>query len=154
MTTLKHDTKPSVEDLLAPRYMLIESYPANYYFKVGDILTQSDQIPMGTFGKFINETTGWAWVHHPEKYKANLKRLEWWEERQPEEMPEYVKHAGSGRVAKVSRFDLKTTSAWFMYLDGELQPYAPGGSALENTHWLPATLEEYLSYTSPTKNGD
>ena len=40
------------------------NYP-NSIFKPGDILTQSDKIPEGSIGKYINDTIGWAWVFNP-----------------------------------------------------------------------------------------
>ncbi len=140
------------EDLMKPRYKVVADYPQSNY-KVGTII------------EFQDEKQSWFtgtldWVSKPysnggytaivcikqfEPYPHIFKPLEWWEERSESEVPLFVKNVGNGRVAKV-RFDLQETSSWFMYLDGEVHPYAPGGSALVDTHWLPATEEEYKQY--------
>jgi hypothetical protein len=49
------------------KYRVKIAYP-NSYFSPGDILVAHAKIPPGCFGKFIDETTGWAWVQNPEKY--------------------------------------------------------------------------------------
>jgi hypothetical protein len=135
-----NDTKVSVEDLLKPRYRVIADYPGSQ-FTVGQIIQKQKYMDGKWHVKgFLNE---------PENYPDIFKPLEWWEEREPEEMPQYVKSEHRKRVAK-ARFDMNDTSAWFMFLDGEVHPYAPG------TEWLPATETDYLNYitTTPSKGGD
>ena len=48
-------------------FKVLINYPYSY-FKLGDILVQSERIPKGSVGKFIDETTGWAWVTNPFDY--------------------------------------------------------------------------------------
>lgn len=64
------------EELLKPRYKLISDFPGNWN-KVGDVL-EADTLYMDgeTF------TMG--------DYPAIFDRLEWWEERKKEELPQYV----------------------------------------------------------------
>lgn len=138
-----------VEQLMRPRYKLIADYPG-CSFEVGTILEPNDE------GELYSKSAGYSWtvsrimLKDVKKFKHLIRPLEWYEERTPEEMPEYVKYAENGMVAKVDHFDLETTSAWFMYLEGGVHPYCPGGSALENTNWIPATLADYLAYTQPS----
>lgn len=129
--------KPSVEELLKPRYRVIADYPGSAFqidqIIVPELVNERHEFPSGVILKLT------AFPHL-------FRKLEWWEDRKPEEMPEYVEYAENGMVAKVHHFDLETTSPWFMYLEGGVHPYCPGGSALENTHWIPATHDEYLAY--------
>jgi hypothetical protein len=80
----------TVEELLIPRCRVLADYP-NSYFKVGDILTGSPKIPTGAVGKFINDTTGWAWVFTPEKYRSIFQKVFWYEERRLEDLPKYIR---------------------------------------------------------------
>jgi hypothetical protein len=57
------------------RFRVKIDYP-NSYFKPGDILEQSERIPPGCIGKFIDETTGWAWVTEPFKYPHIFEPLQ------------------------------------------------------------------------------
>lgn len=91
----------SIEDLLTPRIKCIAPYP-DCEFKVGQIIQFPNKSDFYT-GKKEWESE-WIITNHgesirfcinkidPEKYPANFKRLEWWEEKKPEEMPEYVKY--------------------------------------------------------------
>jgi hypothetical protein len=144
-------TKPTIEDLLKPRYRVIALWP--YCDEaIGTIYSprpveQRLWVVMGEASGFIHPSDkNRCTSAHYERFPHLFKKLEWWEDRKPEEMPQYVKYAENGMVAKVDRFDMETTSAWFMYLEGGIHPYCPGGSALENTHWLPATESEYNEY--------
>lgn len=66
--------KKSIEELLKPRYKVVALWP-NTEFKVGQIVTDTYGLAL----KFYDN------------YPHLFKKLEWWEDRKPEEMPEYVK---------------------------------------------------------------
>jgi hypothetical protein len=132
----------TVEQLLKPRYKVIADYPGSQW-KVNQVIEKTKYMN----GRWYVKGS----LHDPDDYPAIFSRLEWWQERKLEDMPEYVRYAENGMVAKVDHFDLETTSAWFMYLEGGIHPYCPGGSALENTHWLPATLADYTHYCETVK---
>jgi hypothetical protein len=55
-------------------FKVMINYPGSY-FKPGDILVQSDKIPPFSVGKFINDTTGWAWINNPLDFPEVLKPL-------------------------------------------------------------------------------
>lgn len=120
----------SIEDLMQPRYKVVADYPDS----------------LSDIGTIIQENnSSKEWFDSLEDYPHIFKHLEWYEERKVADMPKYVK-APTGRIAK-AKFDLNGTSAYFMYLDGEIIPYSP-------IRWLPATLEEYNAYQSKQKEGD
>lgn len=88
----------STEQLLAPRFKVIADYPgANY--KVNEIVTffwsgrftqmLCDKPPMlEASGKTI---TGLATIEWFDRFPAIFQRLQWWEDRQKSDMPDYVR---------------------------------------------------------------
>ena len=127
---------------MKPRYEVILDYPQSNInpFVMGDLLIEN--------GIHFTRQERAKSIHKDEiiKYPKIFRPIQWWEKREAADMPEYVKYAKTGEVKEVSYFDFETTSSWFMYLNGEPHPYCPGGSALEGTHWLPATLSDYTLY--------
>lgn len=77
----------SKQELLIPRYKVIADYPGSHE-KVGTIITLG--LP--------NEHDGWDMVylseneHRLPKYPHIYKWLEWWEEREASDMPEYISY--------------------------------------------------------------
>jgi hypothetical protein len=109
---------------------------------------------------FIYQGDEWAesWYKEMEQYPHLFQPLQWWQDRKPEEMPEYVKF-GDDRTS-------------FLTIDSEIEPTVhkikrQWATSLD-THWrysdfqcfisdwrnqqysyaqfVPATHEEYLSY--------
>lgn len=116
------DKPKSTEELLEPRYKVIADYP-ECPFEEGDIL--------------VNPT-------YEPQYPHLFQKLEWWEDRKPEEMPQYVKIQDDddnflpvqwGCVMKVEKW-----SNGFCYVED--------GQCLDNTDFAykPATEAEYQSY--------
>lgn len=109
------------EQLMQPRWKCIADYPQSIW-KVGEILTDFPEL--------------WA--------KANLEpfpnifvRLQWWEDRQESEMPEYVKYCGT--ILKVKK--------WTKNIEGEPSFTWEGEKmGLYAYSTLPATEEEYKQF--------
>lgn len=131
-------SQQQIDRLMMPRYEVIANYP-NSPWRLNQVIN----------GQTFN-IAGEEKIHCAD-YPSIFKKLQWWEHRGESEMPQYVKYAATGRVCKVDNFDLETTSSWFMYLENEIHPYCPGGTALDGTHWLPATETEFLSYINKGK---
>jgi hypothetical protein len=75
----KDQYKPTIEQLLQPRYKVIADYPGNVQ-------------PIG----HIHSCTGDEqsiryWCEEKEKYPQVFQRLEWWEHRTDSELPRYLK---------------------------------------------------------------
>ena len=67
----------TVEELLMPRYKVIADYP-NTPYGLNQVLTKREiRFGMGSLS--------------PENYPAIFRKLNWWEERKVEDMPDYVK---------------------------------------------------------------
>lgn len=100
----------NIEQLMQPKYEVIADYPE-----------QKDSIG------FIYEGDGWSkfWWNEMERCPAIFRKLQWWEHRKPEEMPEYVK-TESGIVVPVNEW----VAVQFYTAD-----------------ILPATAEEYTTQT-------
>ncbi len=89
------------EQLLRPRFKAIADYPRSQC-NVGDILEHF------VGDGFILNGVGLTSESDLKKYPHLFRRLEWWEERKPEDMPEYVKRkyiTYSTTVFKIERWD-------------------------------------------------
>lgn len=121
------------EELLKPRYKVIADYPRSN-FNIGDIWP--DVAAEWTTKEQIDYT-----LEEMSKYPSLFKKLEWWEEREPEDMPEYLKHY-DGEVVKVE--------AWTKD-DYSIRPKYWGILAFEDHGLLPATKEEFDIYSTQVK---
>lgn len=125
-----------MEDLLVPRYKVIADYP-NSTFSINEIL-YSD-----AFGKFTQYEDYGTWQLQPEIYSSIFKKLEWWEEREEIEMPEYVRNTSSDYCFKVKKW---------IKLFGEclaIDKIKEGG--IKASWLIPITKEEYLKYKSDNR---
>lgn len=124
------------EELMKPRYKVIAGYP-NSPYEMGLLIT----------------TDEWLWVNSNlrladkdvDKYPHLFKKLEWWEERSVEDMPEYVKKDNS-QVYKVKEWD--DSSVVWVFVNTKIHT----GFIKECTetviypHYFPATKEEYEQF--------
>lgn len=69
----------SNEDLMKPRYKVIADYPGNYRL-IGEI-----------FSAVGDSYSVKYWCAEKDKYPHLFQRLEWWQERNLEDMPQFVK---------------------------------------------------------------
>ena len=124
----------SKEELLKPRYKVIADFPqwSSFAYKKGDILELKGIhfVGRGTT-RSINEKD-------IDLYPSVIKKLEWWEDRKIEDMPEYVRHCVNNRVFKVKKWK---------YDYGELIAYESIIIGGIRASWLtPATREEYEQF--------
>lgn len=119
-----------VEDLLKPRWKVIADYPKSLYH-VGDILNagwRSEDL-------IYCDHDGPRWRDYPHLFR----KLEWWEDRKPEDMPEYVKL--EGKYYKPVDFS--------NYLGGTFYIKSTNGMSKKSfplKDSLPVTESEYLAY--------
>jgi hypothetical protein len=117
------------EELLKPRWKIIAAIPFKEeedFWKVGEILDRD-------WGWHGNDEDGFK--YHISDYPHLFKKLEWWEERKVEEMPEYLKWRDTGVVCKPSKF----RDNYFFLADDDLFAYSFAYVDI-------ATLEEYNEY--------
>ncbi len=78
----------TIEELMKPRYKVVDSFPFNKFYKVGDILTDD--------GKTVvtNQDGEVMFACEFNNYPNVFQSLEWWEERKIEDMPKYLKQTG------------------------------------------------------------
>ncbi len=150
-----------IEELLRPRYKVIADYPHNPWL-VGEVLFVDDK------GELVGETIGYVdyayeiMENEVSNFPSCFRRIEWWEDRKVEDMPEYVSYVSltqkeklypgfigisddgfyKARVfEKITKWD-KWAGHWFDI-----------GHQF-NTHMhlpLPATEQEYLDYQKTQK---
>lgn len=80
------------------------------------------------------------------KYPSIFQRLHWWEAREPEDLPKYLKL--TNRVSTAARGAVceakYTKTGVVVYYDG-------GGAYISRHYTLPSTLSEYEAYQSSLK---
>lgn len=124
-----------MKDLMIPRYEIIADWPNRpLTMPIGHILY------LNKFGasKYWHEYTDEEPLHLDEgstRYPAVLRKLEWWEKRTAEEMPEYVKHGENGKPRKVKR----------IFRESMIE-FEGGRIRNLNAKYLPATATEYNDY--------
>jgi hypothetical protein len=109
------------EELMQPRYEVVADYPGNDSYSVGSVI----------------ENIGPNYAAMLEDYPHLFRKFEWWDKRDDNEMPQYVKHPKFG-VKKVAakEYDFRT---W--HVDDEIE------HRFAKTGWgEPATEQEYLNY--------
>lgn len=131
----------SVDKLLIPRYEVIGEYP-NSKLNIGNILVpiNSENIHFDCLENILCDT-----VRSPEKYPHLFKRLEWYEKREVNDMPKYLKidlnNDNSWKYHKVEKWNIP-----FAYIK-EKECYCLG--PLSNAYqYLPISEEEYLKNVS------
>jgi hypothetical protein len=123
-------------EFLKPRYKIIGDYPSNL-LPVGTIL----ELP-----KFDNSFTDEFWMQMHDNYPNIYQKLKWYEERQPNEMPLFIKNKTAIPVTftkvdywkVIERKDLGSFVQLLIVVDGKEK---------DVNFWAiePATEEEYLS---------
>lgn len=118
--------KEKIEQLLRPRYKVIADYPGieDYGWKLHEIISPQ---------YYTEKTVGFC-----SKYPHLFRKLQWWEERKPEEIPQYVKTSDS--VFKVDKWDRRSRS--IALCDGKW---------LDRRDILPATSDEYNLFLEQQK---
>ena len=129
------------EDLLSPRFEIIADYPDSN-FKIGDIIKFDGVI----FG--MNEPQ--KFVRNPEKYPHLFKKLQWFERRKKEEMPDCIKSETMVIKPKWKRESWRGEEYWIAEHDPEYNRGFYIGTCFNLTFFTPATEEEYLSFIKKT----
>jgi hypothetical protein len=148
----------TIKDLLIPRYAVAMNYPGSP-FKIGDILTNVLGVTYRINGSQIVEN-----VIAIQEFPEIFKPLIWWEFRDREDMPIYLKLEENymsangkkiilkaGTVLKVgSYFGTGKEATKYGRGTGAFLPMGKSNTAdIENLNaFLPATEEEYLKYAN------
>lgn len=133
----------NIQEFMKPRYKVIADYPGSI-FDTGAILVQN----MDTVGEVFMDSrdqvdpdwrfrdSNWIDPNIIPKYPHLFKKMNWWEDRKPEDMPDYIVNIEFGSVykieyqSKVTPSDVFTNKAWASLYDCQ-----------------PATLADYESFT-------
>ncbi len=133
------------QELMVNRYEVIADYPDSPFEK-GDIYT-------------IKNDCSKTQVENPEKYPKIFRKLEWYEKRTIEEMPEYLKivkvinnKRRNGEIFKAVKGALTFHNCGYQnssYDDDD--EFCSGFDNVILSCFEPATEEEYLSYLKDSK---
>lgn len=137
----------TVQELLKPRYKLIADYP-NSEFRVGDVLEFKSIYPYSGYALLFGSDKIIS-TEYLDDFKHLFKKLEWWDERKVEEMPEYVKMTAYIKPITNNDENLELEKGQIV------KPEKWGLNSFEISHWVfsaslavPAAEEEYLQYLS------
>jgi hypothetical protein len=140
----------SKEELLKRRFKIIADWPGSL-FRIGDIF----ESVYGPSEVWESKRSGGKFLYNPSNYPALFEPLEWWQDRKPEDMPEYVmfvkEYMGykKGSVYKYEPWGeeygqrLKDQMIHFRTGNGEYDLHAVPGYF---NQLLPATESEYQSF--------
>lgn len=133
------------EELLRPRYKVVADYFHNPY-QIGDIITLPENnrsVHLTTiqytdeFGENVKQQNHYA-PKIIEKYPHLFEKLEWWEERKPEDLPKFIKAKNDGDVQEL----IAVTECGFKVKWGNKKKYRIGVF----NRFIPATEAEYTQY--------
>lgn len=151
------------EELLKPRYKVIADWPARQ-FMAGAILHLDEPIPDGRIRVWIeHEKQKERYLWNPEEnnhfddYPHLFQKLEWWQERKPEEMPRYLKDKSGNKVYSVYKhfsctYPQAIRTGESDFFDDPNCWLREHDYAQNYSFYLPATLEEYNQYQSSIKH--
>ena len=91
------------EELLQPRWKVIADFPKSSY-NIGQILIPFSIKDEGLQKWYIQDDYDYSWIR-VEDYPAIFKKLEWWEERDVQDLPQYIKLNNSGDIYKVIEYN-------------------------------------------------
>lgn len=91
------------EELLQPRWKVIADFPKSSY-NIGQILIPFFIKDEGLQKWYIQDDYDYSWIRI-EDYPAIFKKLEWWEERDVQDLPQYIKFNDSGDIYKVIEYN-------------------------------------------------
>jgi hypothetical protein len=149
----------SVEELLRPRYKVIADYFFNPY-KLGDIITlpkNNRSVHLTTtshtdeFGDRVSQAEHYA-PKVIDQYPHLFQPLQWWEDRNSEDMPEYVIEEG-GHVFKTKWKEGAITENGKRPMRMRFEDSFGDWQVIPNVmcFFQPATLADYQAYINNQK---
>lgn len=131
----------SKEELLSPRWKVIALYPGCFW-KIGDVFNYVDHNCFKTESQPSIPMHGSVFTEHPHLFK----KLEWWEERKLDEMPEYLQSQSADFVFK--KGDIVKVDKWLESFGPTLRFYSSHTDKITlHPHlYIPATITEYEQY--------
>ena len=126
----------TVEELLIPRYKVTADYPGmDDSYEIGEVLKP-------------------AYTGIVDAYPHLFRKLNWWEERNVEDMPEYVKIINGGQVGKILDVIKSPTSGTIMIKTDIISQ--PDNRPIVNhcpIYWFEiATEQQYNDYINSKSN--
>lgn len=131
-------SRADINELLRPRYKVIADYPGNDY-GVYEIIPLSEY--MGLYALIQDDGKFVEWESFYREFPHLFQKLEWWEDREEKDMPEYVKWNYNnapefGNVEKVEK--------WSPFIDTMTAKVPSQVNDIRASYFVPATKEEYI----------
>jgi len=128
----------NAQELMKPRFEVIADYP-NCPFKVKDLIYNKFKYIFGT-----DNTNQVLTLKDIEKYPHLFKKLNWWDKRNIEDMPTYIKSESQVVKPKWEMEEWRGKKYWRAY-DLEAAKYNMSLS-FKLDYFEPATEQEYLEF--------
>jgi len=138
-----------VSELMKPRVKCIGYQDMHYPgspFGTGKILTFEKIHGELRYEWFEYDGKNWITKSETDNYPHLFKPLQWWEEREREDMPDYIRIEDM-----VVEVDCYVYDIGFNFYYGESAGYS---KRVFNEYTIPATLSEYTQYLSQIKPED
>lgn len=139
----------SKDDLLKPRNKVIGPYPEmeRHNVKVGDILTEGTR-----YETTRNQNGDAVFTFEWETFPNIFRKLEWHEDREPDQMPQYVWYDDTPISAKKKKLKVLKVDEWVKEPDGEIWARVNGDNIGFATMHMPepATESDYNSQKQTT----
>jgi hypothetical protein len=140
----------SVEDLLIDRYKVIAPWPEmeRWLARVGDILTDNGKTAVK------NQDGDAVPVFEWETFPHLFKKLEWYEDREPSEMPQYVKlYRAYGPNPHYHHIHVDGENVKWNFMGDKCISIVHKNGGHNTIEILePSTETEYLNYINTQKN--
>jgi len=137
----------TVEELMQPRYKVIADWPFRKNFEVGEIVILNKEFSPNYKMYEVKDCQGLQVyiTSFFEKFPLQFKKLEWWEDRKVEDMPEYIigRKRGEGVYLKVDKWFFDEVCGYWQTIKDDFTfscPYA-----------TPIAEQEYLNYINQSK---
>lgn len=128
-----------MSELLLPRYLVINDWPDNAKHKIGDVIHAGKVQWVERYCKWLDT------------FPHLFRKLQWWEKRKIEEMPEYIMDDKDKKIYKVIRWQCTNTVQGSMTaVLAENDDYEFSASMIFGNH-TPATGQEYQKFISEIK---
>lgn len=132
----------TTEELLRPRIKMIAPVP-EYGMEVDTIIEMYGDLMFELSPTYKLNLTG------VKRFPHIYKELHWWEERKPEDMPEYVK--SHDQIFKVKEW--ADGGSFYVYVEKRHTGFVKGCTETVVFYPAPATEEEYTNQATPNNTG-
>lgn len=135
----------TIEELLKPRWKVIADFPCNVGHDVGEIISEYKYKSEPDCCFIEIDLDGKIFGICPDDYPHLFRKLKWWEEREIEDMPNYIRVEHTIPLAYYQNLNGVYKVGEYIS-DGFIPDKGDGIKSISFNKWVfPATEQEYLN---------